>query len=264
MRVTQSCRDRRIADARKQTALLNGKLPRFCTAEVTRHGKVVVYFRRVGLTGRIRIRSEPLSGAFYGEYSSLLVGNVPVPATIRSTTTPATWRWLCEGYFKSIQFKDLEPVGQRIRRRQLEASWEEPITPGSTLKFGNCPLKNFDAKSARILRDRKLKWLLNSDGTRARSNTQAANSLLKYMRGVFEWAKEEHPNLIERNWAKDVGYFRSSSRGFHTWTLCEIAQYEQHHPIGTKARLTLALALYAESAAATLQGWVATSSVMAS
>jgi integrase len=34
------------------------------------------------------------------------------------------------------------------------------------------------------------------------------------------------------------------SDGFHTWTEDEIAQFEAHHPIGTKPRLALALLLY--------------------
>src|SRR6516165_4572778 len=32
--------------------------------------------------------------------------------------------------------------------------------------------------------------------------------------------------------------------GFHTWTDDEIAQFEAHHPVGTKPRLALALLLY--------------------
>ena len=32
--------------------------------------------------------------------------------------------------------------------------------------------------------------------------------------------------------------------GFHTWTEDEIAQFEAHHPVGTKPRLALALLLY--------------------
>ena len=34
------------------------------------------------------------------------------------------------------------------------------------------------------------------------------------------------------------------SDGFHTWTEGEIAQFEAHHPVGTKPRLALALLLY--------------------
>ena len=108
-------------------------------------------------------------------------------------------------------------------------------------------MAKFSARSVRILRDRKLKWHTPEEaigGTGVRTNTQAANSLVKYMRGVLEWGKEDHPEHVQRNWARDVPYFESSSTGFHTWSLDEIAQYEAHHPIGTRARLALALALY--------------------
>ena len=36
----------------------------------------------------------------------------------------------------------------------------------------------------------------------------------------------------------------STSKGFHCWTDEEIAQFEAHHPIGSKPRLALALLLY--------------------
>jgi integrase len=97
------------------------------------------------------------------------------------------------------------------------------------------------------LHDRKLKWVEpenRSAGEAIRTNSEAANSLLKFIRGVLEWGKKEHPELVERNWARDVSYLDSNSTGIHTWTLGEIAQYEDHYPIGTRARLVLALALY--------------------
>src|SRR3546814_7190772 len=37
---------------------------------------------------------------------------------------------------------------------------------------------------------------------------------------------------------------KGSSEGFHTWTEEEIAQFEAYHPIGTNARLAMALMLY--------------------
>jgi integrase len=37
---------------------------------------------------------------------------------------------------------------------------------------------------------------------------------------------------------------KAKTDGHHTWTEAEIAQYESHHPIGTKARLALALPLF--------------------
>ena len=37
---------------------------------------------------------------------------------------------------------------------------------------------------------------------------------------------------------------KNKTDGFHTWTEEEIAQFEAHHPIGSKARLALGLLLY--------------------
>jgi integrase len=41
-----------------------------------------------------------------------------------------------------------------------------------------------------------------------------------------------------------VPKFKSASEGFHTWTQEEVAAFEQAHPVGTMARLALALLLY--------------------
>ena len=39
-------------------------------------------------------------------------------------------------------------------------------------------------------------------------------------------------------------YIQTGSQGFHSWTIDEVRQYEERHPIGTRARLALALLLY--------------------
>ena len=43
---------------------------------------------------------------------------------------------------------------------------------------------------------------------------------------------------------RDIKQRSIKGDGFHTWTDDEIAQFEAHHPIGTKPRLALALLLY--------------------
>jgi integrase len=49
---------------------------------------------------------------------------------------------------------------------------------------------------------------------------------------------------VTSNPVRDVAYIRNASDGYHTWTAAEVEQYEGVHPIGTKARLALALLLY--------------------
>ena len=87
-----------------------------------------------------------------------------------------------------------------------------------------------NANAIEVLRDRKL------------STPEAANGRVKAMRQVFKWgvAKGHAPF----NPAREVEYFKSGSEGFHTWTVEEVQQFEERHPIGTKARLALALLLY--------------------
>ena len=68
------------------------------------------------------------------------------------------------------------------------------------------------------------------------------NALVKALRQLFAYAVEyEH---VDRNPARDVPYISSGSEGFHSWTLEEIEQFEEAHPVGTPARLALGLLFY--------------------
>jgi len=70
----------------------------------------------------------------------------------------------------------------------------------------------------------------------------AANHWLRLVKVLMQLA-------VEEGWRKDnptVGIKRIKNRtdGFHTWTEDEIVQFENYHPIGSRARLALALLLY--------------------
>ena len=70
----------------------------------------------------------------------------------------------------------------------------------------------------------------------------AARNRLKALRALFRWAVEadEAPHDPTRD-VKAIGYV---SKGHHTWTLEEVETFELYHPIGSKARLAMALMLY--------------------
>ena len=86
------------------------------------------------------------------------------------------------------------------------------------------------AKAIRILRDRKA------------GLPEAANNRVKAIRRVFAWALEcEH---VAANPARDVAYVRNATDGHHAWTAAEIAQFEQRHPVESKARLALCILLF--------------------
>lgn len=67
----------------------------------------------------------------------------------------------------------------------------------------------------------------------------AANNLVKFLRVLFRFAiRYDHHDW---NPAADMELLKGSAEGRHSWTLAEIGQFENAHPIGTAARLVLAL-----------------------
>ena len=132
-----------------------------------------------------------------------------------------TLRWLCEQYFRSAEFKGLEPRTQHVRRAIIDAA---------CLRDGDKPYAMMEPRHVRRRRDEKSE------------TPEAANSMVKALRQVFAFAVEN--DLAQRNPAKDVPYLKGGSEGFHSWTIDEALQFEERHAIGTKARLAFALLLY--------------------
>jgi integrase len=70
----------------------------------------------------------------------------------------------------------------------------------------------------------------------------AAKNRLKALRALFRWAVEAdeapHDPTIG---VRAISYV---TKGHHAWSIEEVAAYEQRHPLGTKARLALAILLY--------------------
>ena len=71
---------------------------------------------------------------------------------------------------------------------------------------------------------------------------EAGNSRVKALRQVFKTGIAE--KLIDRNPAAEVKYLQVATEGFHSWTPAEVRKFEERHPVGTKARLAMALLLY--------------------
>ena len=112
----------------------------------------------------------------------------------------------------------------------LEATFDEPIAPGSPKLFRDFPLSRMTSDAVEVLRDRKIHTL------------ESANARVKAMRQVFKWGVKK--KLAPTNPARDVEYFKSGSTGFHTWAPEEVQQFEERHAVGSKARLALALMLF--------------------
>jgi integrase len=108
--------------------------------------------------------------------------------------------------------------------------FDEPIAPGAKETFADFPLDRLRPKDLRVLRDRKADL------------PGAADNRVKALRRVFKWGlKDEH---LRANPARDVEYVARGSEGWHSWTPEELTKFEDRHPVGTKARLALALLMY--------------------
>ncbi len=157
--------------------------------------------------------------------------------TAETECSPNTWGWLCREYFLfSEDFKALDDRTRRVRRSILERTFAEPVTKNSELLYKDYPLSKMTRKSVTVLRDRKAEM------------PEAANSLLKAVRQVFKFAVDVEDSRTRKprapvNVAKDVEYIRTKSKGFHSWSEQEVAQFEARHPIGSKPRLAMALLL---------------------
>jgi integrase len=206
--------------------------------EPDRWGNIRVYFR-VGRGPRVRIREVPGTQEFDKRYHDLMRRHAAgeLKAAPRDTINAGTFRWLGQQYMLAVSVEGgLDPRTQHVRRQIIDHMCAEPIAPGANETFGDCPLAKFTPKAVRILRDRKKEF------------PEAANGRVKVMRAMFRWALDptnEEVQGIGANPARDVPFLKPKNKsGFHSWTVDEVERFEAEHPIGTKARLALALLAY--------------------
>jgi integrase len=210
------------------------RLPPGCVEDPDRHGNLRIYFRKKGRR-KVRIRATPWTPEFMVEYEA--AKNLVLPIEHKGINS-GTWRWLCVKYFaESADYQQLDDRTKRVRRNILEAICREPIAPDSSRMFGEFPLTKMGADAIEVLRDRKIAF------------PESANARVKAIRAVFKWAVgkkgADGVTLVLHNPARDIRYLKSKNpAGYHTWTVDEVRQYEERHPIGTRARLALALLLF--------------------
>lgn len=206
----------------------------YLSAEVNRHGRAVLYVRRAGR--RIRMTVPPGTPEFAAAYAAAVeqLGR-PRPAPRRPERKPfppGTLGWLAARYFASDEFRGLDARSQRTRRGVIEACLAEPHSDGDPEMIGFCPLGYVTARKIKRLRDLKA------------GRPGAANNRRKYLSALFGWALEHDPPLMATNPARDVRRVGYASAGFHSWTVDEVKAFEARHPVGSRARLALALLLY--------------------
>ncbi len=192
---------------------------KFLVEDVDRHGNARLYFRRKGK--KVRIRPQIGSDEFMAEYRALVRGDI-APARTEDSAPRQSVRWLVQRYCASGAFMALSPSTRRSRRGILDRLCAEH----GNKRFGKMQTHHV----ARLRND-------------VADKPEAANGRVKALRQLFKWAIEE--GWATENPAEGVSYLASNNPdGWHTWTVEEVRQFEAHYPIGTKARLALALLLF--------------------
>jgi integrase len=172
-------------------------------------------FKRVPLPGL------PGSAEFMAAYQAALTGQLPRPPIGASRTKAGSISALIVSYWASPKFLALAPARQQTYRLILEKFRTE---------HGDKPLALLTRQHINAILAQKV------------TTPAAANHWLRLIKVLMAFAVEEEWRAD--NPAMTVTPIKTRSDGFHTWTEGEIAVYEAKHPIGSKARLALALLLY--------------------
>src|SRR5215831_9778804 len=193
------------------------KLPKYVQAWVDAEGRPHCYFRRRGFP-RVPLKGLPWSPSFMAEYEKAMSGARTAIGAGR--VKPGSVAAVIAEYLDSQTFFTSKSAGtQRMRRGILERF---------RAAYGDRPFALLPPEWIEALLDSK--------------PPHAARSWRATFRSLCQFA-------LKRRYRRDdptvnIKLRAIKSDGFHTWTNDEIAQFEAHHPIGTKPRLALALLLY--------------------
>ena len=195
------------------------RLPlRYVNAFRDRHGKLRHVFRRRGFK-KVPLPGLPGSDEFMSTYQAALAG-VEIKLEIGARrTAPGTVNAAVVGYYTSTAFQELSAGSKKQIRSILE-------------RFRSA----HGDKRLHLLQRERIVRLLGELRPHARTNWLSA------LRGLLAFAITQ--GFIKENPAVGIKFKKRKSEGHRCWTDEEVARYEATHPIGTKARLALALPLY--------------------
>jgi integrase len=190
---------------------------KYVQAWVDREGRSHHYFRRLGFP-RVPLPGLPGSPEFMEAYQAALA--VPARPIGAARTKPGSLNAALVLYYSSREFKnELSPQTQAMHRAIFER-WR--------IKSGDNPIAQ--------LPPQYITHLLST------LKPHAARNWLKAMRRFMQFCVQH--GLCRTDPSLGIKLRSIRTDGHHTWTEQEIAQFESFYPVGTKARLALALGLY--------------------
>ena len=196
------------------------KTPEFVSSFRDRHGKVRYRFRRKAYPPAY-FKAPFGTKEFEREYAAFLSAERPAIGAQR--IKPGSVSDVIVRYYRDSAFLDLRPSTQAVYRGVLERL---------RAQFGDDPMVAFDAQ--------RIHRLMNA----MRHKPHAAARLRKLLAQLFTLARRERivPGTFDP--VRDTRAPKTDGDGYHRWSEDELAQFEAHHPLGTKPRLAFALLLY--------------------
>jgi integrase len=189
---------------------------RYVQAWVDHEGRVRRHFRKPGHP-RVRLPGLPGSAEFMAAYQTALDGPIAVGA---GRNRPGSVSAAVALYCSALEFAALASGTQVMRRSILERFREQ---------HGDKPLA--------LLPKEYIAAVLS------KMKPHAARNWLGAIRALLQFAVKH--GLCPQDATQAIKLPpRPKSDGYYTWNESDIAAFEAHHPIGSKARLAFALLLY--------------------
>jgi integrase len=196
------------------------KLPPYVHGFIDRHGKGRFYFRRRGCAS-VTLPGLPWSPSFMAAYE-VAMGEAPTrPQIGASRTKPGTVNAAIISYYNSAAFQALAAETKRTRRCILERFRAE----------------HGDKRVALLQRQHIDKMVAAKAAT-----PSAARNLLRVLKVLMAHCIANH--LRNDDPTQGVKSAKIKTEGYASWSEQHVAAFEARHPIGSRARLALALLLY--------------------
>ena len=203
-------------------------LPEWVSEFRDRHGKPRYRFRRKGFDQYL-FKCAPGTEGFRQEYQACVQGLAAAPtAPGGSRAKPGSFDDLVARYYRSPDFLD---PGDRTREvyRGVIDRWRETIGKNGR-RYGDSMVRDLQSRHVEAMMAEML------------PHRTAANMLRKRLSALMKFAIRQ--GVAATNPVLATRPYKVESDGFHTWTEEEIAQFQERHPIGTKARLAFDLMLW--------------------
>lgn len=203
------------------------KLPEYVRPAPDRHGKMRYRFRRKGWKSAY-VHGEPGTPEFHNSLAAILAGG-PLKQEGAASPRRVAPRSLDDLFAKmkaTTRWRGQSPTTTRVYGRMVERFLDRIDRRGR--RYGERPVETVTVV-----------WLEKILSEMAETPA-AANNLRKILKRLMAHA-------VKLGWRSDnpadwTDTFKEGP-GYHTWTEEEIAQYREHHALGTMARLVLELAL---------------------